>query len=169
MLIFLDTEFTKFKDPELISIALVAEGGSEFYAERSDYPEESCNEFVRATVLPLLGRVPGCTCSSPELTERLRAWFGQLPEAATVVYDYEDDWRLLAKAVLGRPVQSLPQKLADKLLVGGHVIRDPVFEQAFEKAFTPALPRHHALADARALMAGYRAWRPSMDRVWRAR
>lgn len=169
MLIFLDTEFTKFKDPDLISIALVAEGGSEFYAERTDFAWADCNDFVHATVLPLLGRVPGCTCSSPELTERLRAWFGQLPEAATVVYDYEDDWRLLVTALLGRPVQSVPANLVEKLLVGGHVLRDPIFEQAFADAFTPALPQHHALADGRALMACYRAWRPGMERLGRAR
>ena len=36
MLVFLDTEFTKFNSPDLISLALVAEDGREFYAERTD-------------------------------------------------------------------------------------------------------------------------------------
>ena len=35
MLIFLDTEFTNFVRPNLISIALVSEDGQEFYAERT--------------------------------------------------------------------------------------------------------------------------------------
>jgi len=59
MLVFLDTEFTQFAAPDLISIALVAEDGREFYGERSDYNRESCSAFVVETVVPLLGRVPG--------------------------------------------------------------------------------------------------------------
>jgi hypothetical protein len=31
--VFIDTEFTDFNDPHLISIGLVAESGEEFYAE----------------------------------------------------------------------------------------------------------------------------------------
>lgn len=31
--VFIDTEFTDFLDPQLISIGLVAESGEEFYAE----------------------------------------------------------------------------------------------------------------------------------------
>ena len=52
MLIFLDTEFTAFMRPDLISIALVSEDGREFYAERTDYRQADCSDFVRATVLP---------------------------------------------------------------------------------------------------------------------
>ena len=37
MLVFLDTEFTAFVRPDLISLALVSEDGREFYAERIDY------------------------------------------------------------------------------------------------------------------------------------
>ena len=66
MLVFLDTEFTSFVRPDLISIGLVAEEGREFYAERTDYRKDDCSDFVRETVLPLLGRVPGAACSRPE-------------------------------------------------------------------------------------------------------
>ena len=72
MLIFLDTEFTKFSYPDLISLALVAEDGREFYAERTDYRQNECSAFVQETVLPLLGRVPGAACTSKELTDRVR-------------------------------------------------------------------------------------------------
>ena len=51
MLIFLDTEFTKFSYPDLISLALVAEDGREFYAERTDYRQNECSAFVQETVL----------------------------------------------------------------------------------------------------------------------
>jgi len=49
MLVFLDTEFTDFVRPDLISIALVAEDGREFYAERTDYHRDACSDFVRET------------------------------------------------------------------------------------------------------------------------
>jgi len=34
--VYLDTEFTKFARPQLISLALVAESGQEFYGESTD-------------------------------------------------------------------------------------------------------------------------------------
>ncbi len=43
MLVFLDTEFTQFHRPDLISIGLVAEDGREFYAERTDYNQDDCS------------------------------------------------------------------------------------------------------------------------------
>jgi hypothetical protein len=34
-------------------------------------------------------------------------------------------------------------------------------------SYTQDWPAHHALADARALMEGYRAWRGFMEKIWR--
>lgn len=160
MLIFLDTEFTDFHRPCLISIALVAEDGREFYAERTDYNHKACSEFVEETVLPLLGRVPGAACTVQELADRLREWFGQLPERPIVVFDYVDDWQLLVQA-LG------PGDFAQAQHLDIYTITHPVFDDAATVVYTDDLPQHHALADARALMAGYRAWRPFMERIWR--
>ena len=159
MLVFLDTEFTRLTRPDLISMGLVTEDGREFYAERTDYFETQCSDFVRETVQPLLGRVPGAACSQPELTNRVREWFKQLPELATVVFDSEKDWFLLAVAMLGRPHSKPPGDFAKRLYLDSAIITQPVFEQAHKLAYTQAWPRHHALADARALRAGYRAFR----------
>ncbi|WP_426356268.1 hypothetical protein ACP26O_00100 [Burkholderia sp. R-40] len=52
MRIFVDTEFTDFIDCDLISIALVAEDGHEFYAERTDFDHHACSAFVREAILP---------------------------------------------------------------------------------------------------------------------
>jgi hypothetical protein len=169
MLIFLDTEFTKFNYPELISIGLVAEDGREFYAERTEYHRDDCSDFVKETVLPLLGRVPGAACSRSELTDRVREWFGQLPEPATIIFDFETDWLLLAVALLGRPQKNPPNTFGEKLQLDSSAITHPVFEQALNSTYTDEWPLHHALADARALRAGYRAWRPFMEKIWRAR
>jgi hypothetical protein len=158
MLVFIDTEFTDFKRTDLISIALVADDGREFYAERIDYIQEYCNEFVRQEVLPLLGRVPGARCMRAELTYRLREWFDALPEPAVLVFDYFTDWHLLVDALLGDNLDTPPANVGTKLLLGGEIVGDPVFQRASNWTFSRKWPRHHALADARALMAGYKAW-----------
>ena len=167
MLVFLDTEFTSFVRPDLISMGLVAEDGREFYAERTDYRKDDCSDFVRETVLPLLGRVPGAACSRAELTRRVRQWFEALPEPATIIFDYERDWLLLAEAYLGSEHQKPPANVGEKLHLDRFAITHPIFEQAQNLIYTPDWPPHHALADARALRAGYRAWRPFMEKIWR--
>jgi hypothetical protein len=167
MLVFLDTEFTDFAKPDLISLALVAEDGREFYAERTDYPASECSAFVQEIVLPLLGRVPSAACDSAELALRLRAWFHALPEPSIIIFDFETDWHLLAVAMLGRPGKSPPASFATPLFLDSYAITHPLFEQAQNRTYTPDWPPHHALADARALMAGYRAWRPFMERIWK--
>lgn len=54
---FIDTEFSE-RGPEypllLISIALVAEDGREFYAIHSEVSPDECNDWVKANVLPHL-------------------------------------------------------------------------------------------------------------------
>ena len=165
MLVFLDTEFTRLARPDLISMGLVTEDGREFYAERTDYFETQCSDFVRETVQPLLGRVPGAACSQPELTDRVREWFRHLPEPATVVFDSEKDWLLLAVAMLGRPHSKPPGDFAKRLYLDSSIITQPVFEQAHKLTYTRDWPMHHALADARALRAGYRAFRQKFGGV----
>jgi len=49
MLIFLDTEFTAFFDPMLISIGMAADSGEEFYAE-VPFTDAACSAFVREAV-----------------------------------------------------------------------------------------------------------------------
>lgn len=101
MFVFLDTEFTDFAKPELISIGLAAIGAPDFYAERIDYPRERCTSFVLSEVTPLLGRFPDAACNAFELARRLTAWFDLLPESATILYDFEVDWNLLRAALGG--------------------------------------------------------------------
>lgn len=56
MRLFLDCEFTRLTAAaKLISLALVAEDGREFYVELLDaWREEDCSDFVKAIVLPQL-------------------------------------------------------------------------------------------------------------------
>lgn len=158
MLIFVDTEFTDFIQMDLISIALVSEDGREFYAERTDYRQDDCSEFVRLAVIPMLGRVSGAGCTRDQLTHRLRDWFEALPEPATLIFDYFSDWELLCDAFLGSNFDNAPANVGDKLLLTTEIVTDPAFQDAFKRALKEEFPVHHALGDARALMAGYKAW-----------
>ena len=168
MLVFLDTEFTCFERPTLMSLALVAEDNREFYAECTDYPREECSDFVVNEVLPLFGRIDGAGNDRVTLSTRLRTWFAALPETATVVCDFEGDWRLLLDALDALHFVALPANLEGKLILGNSIISDPIFEDSLSRTFTIDWPPHHALADARALRNGYAAWKASMDLAWGA-
>lgn len=80
MKLFLDTEFSSLlaAESQLISLALVAKDGREFYAELppSTY-QKTCSPFVQQTVTPLIwdGRyeMPLAT-----LTEALRTWIDSI-------------------------------------------------------------------------------------------
>lgn len=52
MKVFFDTEFTGLhKGTTLISIGMIAEDGSLFYAELTDYDESQCNEWIKENVI----------------------------------------------------------------------------------------------------------------------
>lgn len=54
--IFIDTEFSNFLDPQLISIGFVAGSGEELYAELL-YDAKNCSAFVQEAILPLLNQI----------------------------------------------------------------------------------------------------------------
>jgi hypothetical protein len=166
MLVFIDTEFTDFHRIDLISIGMVTDAGGEFYAERIDYRLHDCNSFVLETVVPLLGKLPNAVCTQTELTQRLRRWFGSFPEPTTVVFDYYSDWDLLALALAGCDDTHVCGLINNCELVGDSISASEVFEQAHAATYTVDWPRHHALADARALRAGYQAYMAEMERIW---
>lgn len=62
MLIFIDTEFTQFNDPELISIGLVTEDAShEFYAE---LPVDKKNAAISLSIKCCLASVKYPVCNA---------------------------------------------------------------------------------------------------------
>lgn len=163
MLVFLDTEFTDFTQPELISIGLATSGVPDFYAERNDYPSDRCTSFVLTEVIPLLGRVPDAPCNAHELANRLKVWFDQLPEAAIVLYDFEVDWHLLCAALAGE----LPPRIGAHQLIDQKTFRHSAYKLGEVLTYKAAWPQHHALADAQALREGYLRWKLATEgRQW---
>ncbi|MGK5077391.1 hypothetical protein [Janthinobacterium sp. HLX7-2] len=148
-LIFLDTEFTSFHDPELISIGLVAATGEEFYAE-VPYSVESCSEFVRDIVLPLLGADPLAACSLEDLRIRLLNWLAivKIDDDVCICCDSEFDEKLILR-VFDFPLPSYVRLR----LVGTRHINELL---RYEFHLKNCLPEHHALNDARALRYAFR-------------
>lgn len=148
--LFMDTEFTDFKNPKLISIALVASSGDEFYAE-AEYPLDECSDFVRATVLPLLnqGKKP---LSLEEVRAALVNWIEAMrqDEPVLICYDSEYDRKMFDQIFngnmpLGVVLRNLGPSYVNKLKQYEFHVRHKQVE-------------HHALHDARALKYAFRGW-----------
>ena len=153
MILFLDTEFTDFHAPELISVGLVSECGRlEFYAERTDFDQRRCNEFVQAKVLPKLGLGP--QFNSGELSAALRTWLNRVHalDAAGVVlvlYDYDTDFALLANTLVNLPAWIEGANIAN------HINHVSWAREGLDESPTA----HHALYDAKELRADWLASR----------
>lgn len=153
MKLFLDCEFTRLnKDTKLISLALVAESGQEFYVELLDtYGVADCSEFVIEHVLPQLKpSLHGQTLA--EAQAALSGFLACFDERLEICTDAPDwDWDFFC----------------DLAYVGhrwpAHVINRPtnlitLFSEAhidtLQDVELPDLP-HHALLDARILAVLY--------------
>lgn len=163
MLVSLDTKFTNYVSPSLISIALVGDDGREFYAESSDCLLEECSTFVRGAIVPLLGHEDGALCNQIQLANGSHSWFDDLPEPATLIFNSSCSWKLLADALLCDGLKGLPPLLEGQQFVSSVLEIDPVFYRAKMAMYTPSWPPFHALSDARALLAGYQAWFASCE------
>ena len=148
VLVFLDTEFTSFDEPYLISAGLVA-GSREFYFEIAGITSDICTPFVRQTVLPLLG---GPVLRPIEVSNQLATFLAPCGPDVTFFCDAPRyDIELL------RPF--LPASLRWNYAVPSFA--EPADEEKFNRALEGAFQgrrRHHALDDARALA---HAWRES--------
>lgn len=156
MLIFLDTEFTDFIQCDLISIGMVDETGQHsFYAERTDFEYDSCNDFVRSAIWAHLGEVLEAKAKREELADRLRAWFATLPRKVVIACDSRTDWDLLLDALDGK----LPSNVEPHIFDLRPLIDTTVFNNAVCRYHDqPNQPWHHALHDAKAHRDGWMAW-----------
>lgn len=146
VLVFLDTEFTSFDEPYLISAGLVA-GARELYFELEGITPDICTPFVQQSVLPLLG---GPVLRPIEVSNQLAAFLAPYGPDVTFFCDAPRyDVELL------RPF--LPASLRSNYAVPSFAdaVDHDAFHQALERAFH-GRRRHHALDDARALAEAWR-------------
>jgi hypothetical protein len=145
--IFLDTEFTDFSHPQLISIGLAESNGQNFYAEVSYLPE-ACTKFVRDIVLPLLTQAN--KLSVDELREKLQRWLDTIKGSGPIVvcYDSDYDGALFLDIFEQRPPAFLVLRR-----VGYRHINELLRREFYIKN---NLAEHHALNDAMALRYAFR-------------
>lgn len=152
MRVWLDTEFTDFFHPILISAGFAAEDGSELYIELAEGQEGGwrigdCSDFVRAAVLPQL---------QPEhawpLAEAARRVHDFLLESGRngpveVVVDYTMDAELVRELLFNamHPAHQLARWQLQQLGMHGNLVAESMLARS---------RRHHALDDARAFRAG---------------
>lgn len=156
MLIFLDTEFADFNDPDLISIGLVDENGREFYAELTDYRNEVCSDFVREVVLPLLKQHKN-TVTGNQFTvgKELNEWFKFYgDEVVTICYDYNLDFYLMADLLKLMPKEEMFSNIRSVNIWGDLDPQAMDYYWAEVDAF--GHKQHHALYDARGNKYAYK-------------
>jgi hypothetical protein len=149
MRLFLDTEFTDFTNPEMISIGIVDENGREFYAESTQFRREACSQFVNEIVIPLLGQYPDAIVGTQEhIAHRLVEWLELYRESGAIVsVDYATDWHLFLDLMAGNKVMDF---------IDGQLIWTDLDQQRISDWWKETgLPQHHALYDARANKHGY--------------
>lgn len=150
MNVFLDTEFTDFFNPSLISFGLASEYGEDFYAE-VPYPDHACSAFVREAVVPLLRQIPHSYYSRPNLHLEIIKWLEIVRRDKEDVYicvDYQTDWDLFCDALDYRVPPWCHYKLVSEEIV------ELMLYDFFKNS---KLPEHHALYDAQANRHAYRA------------
>lgn len=155
-LLFFDCEFTDLSgSASLISAGFITQSGEQFYAELSDYEENVCNDFVKATVLPLLS-LP--SISTADFLSSLTDWLNTLGEDFLFIADSDWDRKMLTKA-FASVGKSIPdgwyfQKAPDNFTNG---MQRSLFNDEMAVFFLrhPDQKPHHALADARAIRNAY--------------
>lgn len=152
MLIFLDTEFTSFDDPQLISFGLVAEDEYRWLYSELDGQHwyQQASEFVLAEVVPLLDRRYGWEAPAAAAA-RVRAWCDKLPALGQIVCDSQYDWDLLRRLMIDNG--GWPDSLSSGLMMVQWSPHLDKFKQDYMLRY--GLSAHHALADAKALRHAY--------------
>lgn len=160
MQLFIDTEFTAFRDGQLLSLGAVCDNGKEFYAEIVDAKRARQAPFVEAHVLSQFGCIDGAQVTgTAHLGERLGEFLATTGESSIeLCYDYRLDERYFFQVLQrsrhwgGTAHRIKPFNIgAQAYTLAGRVAQMRTFS-----AGAP-LRRHHALLDARALKAAWLA------------
>lgn len=159
--VFLDAEFTQFRNGRLLALGLVAEDGRECYVEIDDAARHArASDFCIDTVIPQFGLVPGAAMADDAAAgARVADWLAAFAAPLAVCHDYALDWHFLQVALRaagrwdGLAAMLHAQDVAGVAAPGsaGEAAQDAVFEASRWPM------RHHALVDARALRAAWLA------------
>ena len=157
--VFIDAEFTSEENPELLSMGLVCEDGQEHYVEILDLEVQShANSFVQESVLPQWGLKGMQVPHTAALGAHVAQWLQGLDARELFIcYDYHTDMDLLEGALALLDLSKYPKLLPTHV---GYLLGDASVMRAMATSWRLSqqadhIARHHALADARALRAGF--------------
>lgn len=148
-LVFLDTEFTNFSNPELISIGLASLNDENFYAE-SHYVASSCSDFVWKAVIPLLSH--NDPMSDEQLRIKVLKWIDSIRSERPIIICYDSDYD---RILFLRLFNNNPPAFMILRSIGYRHINGLKRAEFYAKY---TLDEHHALNDAMALRFAYRGW-----------
>ena len=179
MYLFVDTEFTDFRDTDLISLGIVSEDGQhEFYVEITDHTVGWQSQFVREAIVPMLDYAKfGKPYDDASVT--LKAWIENLPDGEIVlVVDYMMDVYLVQEMLKAhKPLRRISFMMIEKAFMGMLHERGFHYAQQHSIAFRELTNgmeeyfekfdkrRHHALVDAKANRYG---WLEGLEHAKRA-
>lgn len=146
MNIFIDCEFNEFEG-ELISMALVAEDGQEFY-EVLDLGEYAVYGYwVQDNVLPYLNKDP---IEKSVFQSKLWAFINQWKEVH-IIADWPDDIKYFCQALITAP--------------GIAINTPPNLTMQIDRSLSTETSKilHNALEDAKAIKESYNTWRKQQD------
>lgn len=161
--VFIDTEFTDFRDPVLLSLGAVTEDGRELYVELDlSTPEgaaaqRAMSNFVHDTVVPQFRLHPQAHPTQESMGHALANWLLGLSARITLVYDFKTDLHLLVHSLklAKRWAELTPQLEMPVFYRGMTDCAESAMEASLRQSEEQALFRHHALADARAMRSAY--------------
>lgn len=154
--VFIDTEFSNFQNPELLSLGMVTEHGEEFYLENAQFNVNRASDFVKQNVITLCDFAQHGVKYS-EIGLRAYEWFTNLPHKQLIVLaDYHTDIDLLAEAIPGGHPKIVSARDLYLDLNQLCEFKSAVFERAKQEYYLAKsryfnihhARRHHALVDA---------------------
>lgn len=152
MIVYLDTEFTGFRDPHLISAGLVC-GDDELYFEVAGISLDLCTPFVIENVLPFLS---GKGLSPTEISAKMATFLAQCGPEVTFLCDAPRYDVALIKPFIPATLRwhySVPTFPTE--------VQFDAFTEDLQFELD-TLRQHHALDDARALAKIWRKFHPHL-------
>ena len=161
MRIFFDTEFTQFRDGQMLSAGFVSEDDRTFYVE-IDEParRRSASDFCQEHVISQFGLVPAAAVrSDAEAGKRIAEWILSFDSTVMLCYDYKLDWRFFETSVRAAGLWRQLAPLVQDCNIASDCNQDSALaaqESYLAQGRRPG--RHHALTDAYALRQRWREY-----------
>jgi hypothetical protein len=156
MKVFFDTEFTGLhQNTTLISIGLVTENGSTFYAELLDYDKSQVDNWIQENVIAHLTRE--YSGETEAIKQKLEVWLSSYDTVEmwsdTLAYDWVLFNQLWGHAFnIPKNVYYIPFDIATLFKIKGI---DPDINREEFAEMTEGGPKHNALWDAKVIKACY--------------